>query len=47
LLRNEERNLGCYKKALEREKHRVGESIDNLKKEFDHNIDDLKISIFA
>lgn len=47
LLRYEERNLSNYKKALEREKIKVNGEVENLKKEIIHNIDDLKISIFA
>lgn len=47
LLKFEERNLSSYKKAIEREKQRAGQVIDSLKKEMEHNIDDLKISIFA
>lgn len=47
LLKYEERNLSGYKKTIEREKQRAGQAIDSLKKEMEHNIDDLKISIFA
>ena len=47
LLRQEERNLSNYKKGLEREKMKVNSEIETLKKEVIHNIDDLKISIFA
>ena len=47
LLRHEERNLIAYKKTIEREKYKVGETFNSLKKEMEHNIDDLKISVFA
>ena len=38
LLRYEERNLSSYKKGIEREKHKVGQVFDSLKKEIEHNI---------
>lgn len=47
LFRHEERNLTNYKKIIEREKARVVQEVEHLKKEVMHNIDDLKISILA
>lgn len=47
LLRYEERNLSTYKKDIEKEKQKVGQAFDSLKKEIEHNIDDLKISVYA
>lgn len=47
LLRHEERNLTSYKKTIERQKYKVGQVFDSLKKQMEHNIDDLKISVFA
>lgn len=47
LFRYEERNLTNYKKSIEREKARVVQEVEHLKKEVAHNIDDLKISILA
>jgi hypothetical protein len=47
LFRHEERNLVNYKKSIEREKAKVVQEVEHLKKEVTHNIDDLKISILA
>lgn len=47
LFRYEDRNLSAYKKSIEREKMKVGQEMEHLKKEMVHNIDDLKISLLA
>jgi hypothetical protein len=47
LFRHEDRNLSNFKKSIEREKIKVNQEIEHIKKEMIHNIDDLKISIYA
>jgi len=39
--------LSSFKKSIEREKARVVAEVEQLKKEIVHNVDDLKISVFA
>jgi hypothetical protein len=47
LLKHEQRNLSNFKKQIEREKTRANFEVENMKKEYIHNIDDLKLSIIA
>jgi hypothetical protein len=47
LFHQEDRNLSNLKKPIEREKIKVNQEIEHIKKEMIHNIDDLKISIYA
>ena len=39
--------MSSFKKSIQREKARVGAEVEQLKKEIVHNVDDLKISVFA
>lgn len=47
LLKYEERNLNAFKKRIEREKNKVHQEFDALKRQLIHNIEDLKLSIQA
>jgi hypothetical protein len=47
LLKNEERNIRCFKSRIGREKERINQDVSAWRVEFNHNVEDLRLSLHA